>query len=100
HRAAAGQASSLQWRPAFQTGLAAPPIDEQLLLVATTQAEAIDVADDRRASRRNAVLQDILNGPVERPPFTHGEPMSPPARTDSSTKTCLVGIDIADAGQK
>src|SRR5439155_9990170 len=54
----------------------------------------------RRASCRNAVLQYVLNCFVETPPFTHSEPVSPPARTDSGPKACLIGVDIAHARQK
>src|SRR5207248_8432454 len=100
HRAAAGQTGGLQGRPASQTGLPTAAVDEQLLLVAAAQPEGVDVIDDRRAARRNAVFQHLLDRGVERPPFTDGEAVRPPARTDSRPKTCLVGVDVADAGEK
>src|SRR4029077_2628347 len=97
---AAGQAGALQWRPARYAGFAASSIDEQLLLVAPADAIGVDVIDDRRASCRNAVFQNLLDRRVEGPAFTRREPMRPPARTDSSPKTCLVRVDIADPGEE
>src|SRR4029077_12203180 len=63
-------------------------------------AKGVDVIDDRRASCRNAVFQNLLDRRVEGPAFTRREPMRPPARTDSSPKKCLVRVDIADPGEE